>query len=800
MRAPKPLIPGKIYRFAAFRLNVPERVLECDGKPVPLSPKAWEVLNVLIVHRGRVVEKQTLMDEVWPGTFVEENNLAFNISVLRKVLGENAATPKFIETVPKRGYRFIAAVEEELGEAPVEDDSSGLTPAATIVNGLATEDGVAEASTTVQRDDPPRPRRWKAFTATALGITSLVALAAVRYANHPKLNGEDTILLAGFTNNTGESVFDGTLDRGLAIELEQSPFLSLIPERRVHQIRGLMGQPSDAHMSPDETRDLCRRAGGAAVLQGKIGRLGGEYVVSLQATTCSDARTIYDGQAEASQKEEVLAGVSRLAREFRRKAGDSRENLQHHGTPLSEATTPSPEALEAYSLGWRQLAFSGAAAALPHFHRAIELDGKFAMAYAALGRMYADLDQSSVARKNTNRAWELRERTSDQEKFSIKANYDLFVTGNLLDARQTAELWSQTYPRLSQPHFLLSGIPSKVSGNFTSAIAEAKKGLALDPDFGIGYYNLAVNNAYLNNFKEAQDALQQASLRGVEDDEVVMLRFELAFLRGDEVEMSRQATRARGRTGSETWMSLRQAAVLFYAGRAREARSVLRRAMTEAQLGSQNERAALWQASAAVREAWFGNRSQATQAARTAMQMVPSRDVQYGSALAFGLAGDLATTQKIARKLESEYPLDTCVQFNYLPVLRARLALNKADAQSAIEALQVAAPYEDGITWSVASGLFGAMYPVYMRGEAYLAAKQGKKAAFEFQKILDHPGIVVADPIGALARLQLARAWRMDGDSEKAKSAYADFLALWKDADPNIPVLLQAKAEYKKLK
>jgi DNA-binding winged helix-turn-helix (wHTH) protein/Tfp pilus assembly protein PilF len=791
MRAPKSFIHGEIYRFASFRLNVPERTLELNGKPLSLSPKAWEVLRVLIVHRGRVVERQMLMDEVWPGTFVEENNLAFNISVLRKVLGESAATPKFIETVPKRGYRFIA---------PVEEESCEPAPPANVIDAVAAGSGIAEAPATVQSDYRAKRRSWKSFIAVALGVTSLVVLFAVREANHPKLNGEDKILLAGFTNNTGESVFDGTLDRGLAIELEQSPFLSLIPERHVSQTLGLMGQPPDAHMSPDGTRDLCRRAGGAAVLQGKISRLGRDYVVSLQAMSCGDGGTIYEGQAQAKQKEQVLAAVSRLAGEFRRKAGDSGENLREHGAPLSEATTPSPDALEAYSLGWRQLAFSGAAAALPHFHRAIELDGKFAMAYAALGRIYADLDQSSAAMENTKRAWELRERTSDKEKFLIKANYDLFVTGNLGDARQTAELWSQTYPRLSQPHFMLSGIPNKVSGNFTSGIAEAKRGLALDPDFGIGYYNLAVNHAYLNQFKEAQDVLQQASARGLEDDELVMLRFELAFLRGDDLEMSRQATRARGRSGSQTWMSLRQASVLFYAGRAREARGVLRRAMTEAELGSQKERAALWQASAAVREAWLGNVSQATQAARTAMQIVPSREVQYGAALAFGLAGDMATAQKIAHKLEGEYPLDTCVRFNYLPVLRAQLALSRADALSAIEALQVAAPYEDGITWSVMSGLFGAMYPVYLRGEAYLAEKQGRKAAVEFQKILDHPGIVVADPIGALARLQLGRAWSMAGDSKKAKSAYEDFLALWKEADPNIPVLVQAKADYQKLK
>ncbi len=416
MRASKPLIHGEIYRFAPFRLNVPERTLECNGKPLLLSPKAWEVLRVLVEYRGRVVEKQMLMDEVWPGTFVEENSLAFNISVLRKVLGENAMAPKFIETVPKRGYRFVAVVEEE-------------SP--------AIEDAVVEAPATVEGVHPPKRRLSKSIAVAAIGITSLVALVSVRNADHPKLNSEDTILLSGFTNNTGENVFEGTLDRGLAIELEQSPFLSLIPERRVRQTLELMGQPSDAPMNPDGIRDLCRRAGGSAVLQGKISRFGGEYLVSLHATTCSDDRTIYTGQVEARQKEDVLAAVSRLAGEFRRKAGefrrkagDSGENLRQHGTPLSEATTPSPEALEAYSLGWRQVASSGAAAALPHFHRAIELDGRFAMAYAALGRMYADLDQSSAAMEHAKRAWSCAIARATRKNFRLRptTTYLLRVT------------------------------------------------------------------------------------------------------------------------------------------------------------------------------------------------------------------------------------------------------------------------------------------------------------------------------------------------------------------------------------
>ena len=370
------------------------------------------------------------------------------------------------------------------------------------------------------------------------------------------------------------------------------------------------------------------------------------------------------------------------------------------------------------------------------------------------------------------------------------------MTGNLQQAKQTAELWSQTYPRVASPHFTLSGIPNKVLGNFENGITEARRGLSLEPDFAIGYYNLAVNYAYLEQFEKAEDALTQASARGLENDEIVMLRYELAFLRGDESEMARQAQRAHARPGSETWMSLRQACVLAYRGHLREARGILRRAMTEAEFASQKERAGLWQANAAVREAFFGNLAEARQRVATALGMTKSREVQYGAALALALAGDNARAVQMLDDLRKNYPHDTCVQFSYVPVLRARLALNQDRPEEAIEALQTAIPNEAGIPRSMISGLFGALYPAYMRGEAYLRARKGTEAAKEFQKILQHRGIVVTDPVGALAQLELARAQRMAGDRIQATAAYQEFLALWKNADQDIPILREAKAEY----
>jgi len=503
-------------------------------------------------------------------------------------------------------------------------------------------------------------------------------------------------------------------------------------------------------------------------------------------------------QVQAERKEDVLNAVSQIASTFRTRAGESLATIARHDTPLAEATTPSLEALKAYSAALKVHASTGAAAALPLFRRAIEIDPEFAVAHAWLGRIYADLDESDLAAESTTRAWQLRDRTSDRERFYISVFYDTLVTGNLDRMRQTCEAWAQTYPRDAAPHLLLSGYGNKAKGQYQKAAAEAGKAVELDPDFAMGYYNIAANYSYLDRLEDAQAALRRAAERGLEIDEFVMMAYAIAFLKGDQAGMEREAARARARSGSETWISAREAFAAAYAGHLQQARSMSHRAVEQALYAAQRERAGLWEAGAAVREAFFGNASEARKRAMAALELSKDREVEYGAAFALALSRDFHA-QALADDLERRSPEDTAIRFSYSPTLHARLALNHGDASSALELLQAAVPYELGAQRVSIHALFGSLYPVYVRGLAYLAAHRGAEAAAEFQKVLDHRGIVVSDPVGAVARLQLGRALAFSGDKTNAGRAYQDFLTLWKDADPDIPILKQAKAEYAKL-
>ena len=642
-------------------------------------------------------------------------------------------------------------------------------------------------------------KHWKAGALVAAAVLATFAVAYFYLHRAPKLTDRDTIILAEFKNKTGDPVFDETLRQGLAVQLEQSPFLSLISEQRIQQTLRLMGQPADAQLTPEIAREICERTGSAAVLDGSITSLGSQYVLGIRATNCRTGDLLDGEQVQAARKEEVLNALNQIASRFRTRAGETRTTIARHDTPLAEATTPSLEALRTYSAAFKAHTSSGAMTALPLFRHATEIDPKFAMAHAYLGRVYADLDESDLSAESTSRAWQLRDRTSDPERFFITAAYDTLVTGNLERARQTCEAWAQTYPRDATPHGLLSGYGNKVTGQYEKAAAEARKAIELDPDYAMEYYNLAVNYAYLDHLGEAEDALHRVAGRGLEIDEIVMLKYDIAFLRNDRAGMEREAAQARGRSGGDNWISSREAFALAYSGHQQQARSMSRRAVEQAQEAAQGERAGLWEAGAAVREAFFGNAAEARRRALAALDLSKDREVEYGAAFALALSGAFSRAAALADDLETRFPVDTSIRFSYLPAIRARLALRRGDTSQALELLQATVPYELGAMRSSVHGLFGALYPVYVRGEAYLALRQGARAAAEFQKILDHRGIVVSDPVGALAHLQLGRALALSEDKTKAKAAYQDFLALWKDADPDVPILKQAKAEYAKL-
>jgi DNA-binding winged helix-turn-helix (wHTH) protein/tetratricopeptide (TPR) repeat protein len=773
MRADNSLTEKRVYEFGSFRLEAMERVLARDGRALSVAPKALDVLIVLVENRGRIVEKEDLMRRVWPETFVEDNNLAFNISVLRKLLGESGASPQYIETVPRRGYRFIASVAEVPNGRPAPLDAAPADP--TIM------------------PSPSRYSRWW-FPAAALFALAAAVILTSRFHRVPKLTDRDTIILADFVNKTGDPVFDGTLQQGLTVQLEQSPYLSLIPEGRVRQTLRLMGQRAGAPITAELARDLCQRAGGAAVVQGSIASLGTQYVVGLRAVNCLSGNVLDNEQLQAGNKNDVLNSLSQIVRNFRSRVGESPASLSHNDTPLAEATTPSLEALKVYTTGLKVHFSTGARTALPLFRRAVEIDPEFAMAYSYLGRMYANLDESDLAAESIRRSWQLRDRVTDREKFQIDTRYEALLTGNLDELRQTCEAWARTYPRDPQPHIGLSNYYEFV-GQYEKSAAEAEKAIGIDPDFSSGYSRLALNDIYLDRLGDAGETLRQATAHGLEIDEFAMLRYRIAFLKGDESGMERIAARAREKSGAENWISSRQAFTLAYSGRLRQSRDLSQLAVEQATLAGQRERAGLWEAGAALREAFFGNNAAAAKRASAALTLSKDRETEYGAAFALALAGYSSSALQLANDLGKRFPEDTSVRFSYLPALRSLLALNSREIPKAIELLQTAIPTELGVPRS-ANGLFGALYPAYVRGLAYLAAHQGAEAAIEFQKILYRRAIVASDPVGALAHLQIGRAFALSGDKPKAKTAYQDFLTLWKDADAEIPVLKQAKAEF----
>jgi tetratricopeptide (TPR) repeat protein len=441
----------------------------------------------------------------------------------------------------------------------------------------------------------------------------------------------------------------------------------------------------------------------------------------------------------------------------------------------------------------------GVADAIPLLRHAVELDPEFALAHSALGRMYADIDESDLSAESLGKAWDLKEHASDRERFFIAFNYLALVKGNLEEARKVAESWAQTYPKEAVPHTLLSGLPNKAVARFEEAASQARKAIEIDPDFGISYFNLAVNNLYLQRPDAASSALEAAAKRGLDIEEFHMLAYDLAFLRHDAAGIDRIVEQTRRRPGPVSWLPNKEAFRMAYAGHIRRARELSATAVSEAEQANERERAGLWEAGAALREAMTGDLPEARKRAAAALHRTNDREVAYGAGLALAVAGDWLKAQDIADQLESRFPEDSSVRFTYVPVIRAAIKLTRHKPGDAVEALKPAAATEMGVSRSPINTLYGALYPVYFRGLALCALGQGARAALEFQRIIEHSGVVVSDPVGALAHVQLARSYRMSGDMESAKAAYQSFLELWKEADPEIPLLRQAQAEYKQL-
>lgn len=774
--------------------------LRRSGRRLKLERIPMELLLLLVERRGELVTREEIIERIWGKDVFLDTDSGINAAIrkIRQVLKDDPEKPLFVQTITGKGYRFVAPLVEV--QAPVVDHQEGSVQADAVGSVLVNSGGQDLVGTTVRAKGAPRGigKRWRVIVPTAVVGLALSVGGYLYFHRTPKLTDKDTIVLADFTNTTSDPVFDGTLRQGMAVQLEQSPFVSLISDERIHQVLRLMDKPADARLTPEIAREICERTGSAAVLEGSIASLGSQYVLGLRARDCRTGATLAEDQVQAARKEDVLNALGQVASRFRTWVGESLATVEKHNTPLAEATTPSLEALKAYSAAWKVLYSTGTAAAVPLFQQAIEIDPKFAMAYASLGRMYSDLGESDLSAESTSHAYRGRDRASDAEKFFITASYDMEVTGNLEKAQQTCELWIDTYPRAMIPHAFLSGIILPPFGNYERAIEEAKKAIALDPDFAIGYSILAYAYQYLDRLGEADTTLQQAVQRKLEITDLVVQQYDVAFLQGNHAGIERIKARAQGNPEAEDWIADHEAFVLAYSGHLQQARVMSQRAANLAQQTAQRERTAVFQTTVALWEGLFGDTPAASRSTMSALQITHDREVEYGAALTLALAAD-SRAQALVDDLEKRFPEDTSVKFSYVPTVRAVLALNHDEPSKAVELLQVAVPYELGAPRSSMEAFFGALYPIYVRGQAFLASGRGNEAAAEFQKIIDHRGIVVSDPIGALAHLQLGRAYALSGDTVRAKSAYQDFLALWKDADTDIPIFKKAKAEYAKL-
>ena len=814
-----------LLRFGVFELNLDTEELRRSAAIVKLPPQPFRLLVLLASRAGQVVTREEIQQEFWG----EETDIDFErrmnqcVQQVRTALGDSAIHPLYIETVHRHGYRFIAPVVSKTIPTPrprvVESDSGergrgpvaigrGAQAPAVVAGAVAPRYPDTEAAAQPAREaadiNQSRSRSWRvrlAWMGAAVLLIGLIGGGFYWRAHKAQvLTEKDTIVLADFDNKTGDPVFDDTLKQALAIQLEQSPFLNVLSDLKVAGTLKLMNRPRSERLTEDVAREVCLRTNSKAMLTGSITALGNQYVIGLKAVNCSTGDVLAEAQKQAAGKEGVLKALDAAAVSLRSNLGESLSSVQKYATPLEEATTPSLEALQAYSLGRKARFAKGNAAALPLYERAVTLDPNFAMPYVGIAVIYSNLNEVGRAAENARKAYELRDKVSERERFFIEAIYYMYATGELEKVAQIYELWQQTYPRESVPYSNLS-VTYGYLGNLEKSLEEAREAMRLEPNNSTNYVNLGNSYASLNRLDEAGAVYKQAEERKLEGEFLLEYRYQLAFLKGDAAQMAQWAAAAVGKPGTEDLLLASQADTEAWYGKLKNAHELTRRAIDSARHNDAKETAALYQAAAALREVESGNREQALADAHAAMKLAPNRDVRAISALVLARAGNLAAAEKLATDLNKRSPLDTLVQQYWLPAIGAAVALQRKDPNRAVELLKMANTVEFGQTTDLPIWLC----PIYLRGEAYLMLHDGNAAAAEFQKFIDHYGLVVNFPWGALARLGLARAYALDAANDpaardKARTAYKNFLTLWKDADPDIPILVQAKAEYARLR
>jgi len=760
-----PPFSGKIFRFGQFELDAETRELRRAGLRLRIQPQPLTVLMVLVCRAGQIVTREELRRELWGNeTFVDfEQGLSYCIRQIRAVLGDEAQNPRFIETIPRRGYRFTAPVRSD--GAPTVSESQ--------------PDQVRETQT----------RRVRIGLILA-GIALILALATVGYLARVRssvhLTANDTIVIADFTNLTGDPLLDDTLKEAVTIHLQQSPFLNILSDQRVAATLKRMNRPGQ-RLSVDVAREVCLRSHSKAMLTGSVALVGNRYVIGLRANDCQSGDVFASAEASARNRDEVMEALQKAGNQIRGKLGESLASIKTFSKPLVEATTSSLEALKLYSV-----ADPAKQESLVNYQRAVQLDPDFAAAYASIGTVYVNFNQIALAQASFKKAFQLRDRVTERERFYIESSYYTVATGQMELANQTYVEWAREYPNDSTAYGNL-GFNYIALGDYNKALEATRNALRFSHDNSIWSTNLITAYISLGQLDEAQAVFDRALAQDANDGGLRSDGYYLAFLRHDDAKMQEQALWASGKPGFEDGMFAAEADTAAYYGRLSEAHDLSERAVDSANRNDEKESAAFWEASEALRRAEFEDSSAARRVALHALSLDTAPGVRLAVALAMARSGDANFAQRLADALNRDFPVDTLIQAYWMPTIRSAIALDRGKPSQALELLKPTQPYELAQTLQFP---FATLYPVYLRGLAYLRAGQPEQALVEFRKILDHHCAAVNFPLASLAYLQLARATAASHDSDSARHAYQDFLALWKGADPDIPILREARAEY----
>ena len=772
-------------RFGIFEADLSAGELRRGGSRIRLQEQPFQILAMLLERPGEIITREDLRSRLWPGdTFVDfEHGVNSGVARLRDALGDSADNPRYIETLPRRGYRLLVSVEGSpqavRANPAVNDGSSPINPqpAPPALPGVA-----------------PAQSAWRRSLALAIVAVVVLSLGGYLYYLRPAhaLTETDSIVLADFTNSTSDPVFDNTLRQALEVKLIDSPFLNIVPEDRMRDTLRFMGRSPDERLTTANAREVCQRLSGKAMLSGSITQLDDHYSILLEATNCATGDLLARAGAEAVGKGGVLKALDGTAMDIRRKLGESLSSIKKNDVPIEQATTTSLEALKAFSLGQAARNRGMESESLPYFQNAIELDPNFAMAYAVLGQEYSNLGENALSVEYTQKSFDRRERASERENLYISSHYYENVTRDLDRTTQIYELWRNTYPRDVVPAINLGALYISL-GHPDKAAVELLDARRLDPGSAFVYGNLLFAYLDLNRLDEAKATFDQAIARGLDSADFHIGRYMVAFLEGDAQTMRQQTAWAADKPNHGGLLEL-DASTAAYTGHLRNAEGLFQQAEDSARRYGRKESAAEAQAFAGLVEAEFGRPDQAGQLAKASLNAVKDPEVQAIAALALARSGDGSAADTIATDLAQRFPSDTLFNALDLPTIRAAVELSRGNPGAAIRLLQPALPFDLSKGLHVTS-----LYAPYLRGQAYLRAGDGKAAEAEFQKLVDNRGLSAGRPYAVLAILGLARARSLAGDSSASRMAYQDFLALWKDADPEIPVLQQARAEYSRL-